>query len=187
MIEVRVFFWYFCYYCLKYRFWNKYKTSMLTDTLRMARYMYLLQHCFSMKSVCVPQWFLLLYLLHLCAHFLEKIPDQVVLELYNLYRILDSWHDLSSHLVYPLTTRVVGLPQMILQPVSSIFPCSPLPSIPVNNRKTGIWRRYRWRTRRNINLQQWEQEYRKKKKKKTGRGEELCCLHTHSSFAKSVL
>ena len=31
-------------------------------------------------------------------------------------------------LIYPLTARVVGAPQMILQPVSSIFPCSPLPS-----------------------------------------------------------
>ena len=31
-------------------------------------------------------------------------------------------------IIYPLTTRVVGAPQMILQPVSSIFPCSPLPS-----------------------------------------------------------
>ena len=28
----------------------------------------------------------------------------------------------------PLTARVVGAPQMILQPVFSIFPCSPLPS-----------------------------------------------------------
>ena len=28
----------------------------------------------------------------------------------------------------PLTARVVGAPQMISQPVSSIFPCSPLPS-----------------------------------------------------------
>ena len=33
---------------------------------------------------------------------------------------------------YPLTARVVGAPQMISQPVSSIFPCSPLPS--------GTWR-----------------------------------------------
>ena len=33
-----------------------------------------------------------------------------------------------SYLIYPLTKRVVGAPQMILQPVSSIFPCSPLPS-----------------------------------------------------------
>ena len=33
-----------------------------------------------------------------------------------------------SHLIYPLTTRVVGTPRMISQPVSSIFPCSPLPS-----------------------------------------------------------
>ena len=31
-------------------------------------------------------------------------------------------------IIYPLTMRVVGAPQMILQPVSSIFPCSPLPS-----------------------------------------------------------
>ena len=28
---------------------------------------------------------------------------------------------------YPLTARVVGAPQMISQPVSSIFPCSPKP------------------------------------------------------------
>ena len=35
---------------------------------------------------------------------------------------------LSSHLISPLTTRVVWAPQMILQPVSSILPCSPLPS-----------------------------------------------------------
>ena len=30
--------------------------------------------------------------------------------------------------IYPLTTRVIGAPQMILQPVCSIFPCSPLPT-----------------------------------------------------------
>ena len=30
-----------------------------------------------------------------------------------------------SHLIYPLMVRVVGAPQMILQPVTSIFPCSP--------------------------------------------------------------
>ena len=37
----------------------------------------------------------------------------------------------SLHLIIiinPLTARVVGAPQMILQPVFSIFPCSPLPS-----------------------------------------------------------
>ena len=33
---------------------------------------------------------------------------------------------------YPLTAGVVRAPQMISQPVSSIFPCSPLPS--------GTWR-----------------------------------------------
>ena len=31
-------------------------------------------------------------------------------------------------IIYPLTTRVVGAPQVISQAVSSIFPCSPLPS-----------------------------------------------------------
>ena len=35
-------------------------------------------------------------------------------------------------ITYPLTARVVGALQMISQPVSSIFPCSPLPS--------GTWR-----------------------------------------------
>ena len=35
-------------------------------------------------------------------------------------------------IIYPLTARVVGAPQMILQTVFSIFPCSPLPS--------GTWR-----------------------------------------------
>ena len=35
-------------------------------------------------------------------------------------------------IINPLTTRVVGAPWMILQPVFSIFPCSPLPS--------GTWR-----------------------------------------------
>ena len=34
----------------------------------------------------------------------------------------------SYHLIYPLTARVVGAPQMISQPVSSISPCSPLHS-----------------------------------------------------------
>ena len=31
-------------------------------------------------------------------------------------------------IIYPLTARVTGAPHMISQPVSSIFPCSPLPS-----------------------------------------------------------
>ena len=34
----------------------------------------------------------------------------------------------SHHLIYPLTARIVGAPQMSSQPVSSIFLCSPLPS-----------------------------------------------------------
>ena len=31
-------------------------------------------------------------------------------------------------IIFPLIAMVVGAPQMISQPVSSIFPCSPLPS-----------------------------------------------------------
>ena len=31
-------------------------------------------------------------------------------------------------IIYSLTARVVGAPQKISQPVSFIFPCSPLPS-----------------------------------------------------------
>ena len=38
----------------------------------------------------------------------------------------------SSYLICPLTSKVVWALQMISQPVSSIFPCSPLPS--------GTWR-----------------------------------------------
>ena len=47
----------------------------------------------------------------------------------------DELHACSFHcyiiiiIFYPLTARVVGAPQMISQPVSSIFPCSPLPSV----------------------------------------------------------
>ena len=39
---------------------------------------------------------------------------------------------LSLSLIYPLTAKVIGAPQMISQTVSSIFPCRPLPS--------GTWR-----------------------------------------------
>ena len=49
----------------------------------------------------------------------------------HLNRKQTSQH-ISSHFIYPLTTRVVGTPQMISQPVFSIFPCSQLPS--------GTWR-----------------------------------------------
>ena len=37
---------------------------------------------------------------------------------------------ISSCFIYPFTMRVTGAPQMISQPVSSIFPCSALPSAP---------------------------------------------------------
>ena len=36
--------------------------------------------------------------------------------------------DIIIIIINALTARVVGAPQMILQPVFSIFPCSPLPS-----------------------------------------------------------
>ena len=38
------------------------------------------------------------------------------------------WTCLIIIIIYPLTARVVGAPQMTSQPVSSIFPCSLLPS-----------------------------------------------------------
>ena len=38
------------------------------------------------------------------------------------------YYNSTDRLIYPLTVRVIGAPQTILQPVSSIFPCSPLPS-----------------------------------------------------------
>ena len=37
-------------------------------------------------------------------------------------------------IINPLTVRVIWAPQMILQPVFSIFPCSPLPSGTCNSR-----------------------------------------------------
>ena len=53
--------------------------------------------------------------------------EQVALESPNERPSLSKTHH--HHLIiYPLTARVVGAPQMISQPVSSIFPCSPLPS-----------------------------------------------------------
>ena len=36
--------------------------------------------------------------------------------------------DIIITIINPLTARVIGAPQMIWQPVFSIFPCSPLPS-----------------------------------------------------------
>ena len=48
---------------------------------------------------------------------------------YLLWQFLYVVIQLSSHhLIYPLTTKVVRTLQMISQPVSSMFPCSPLPS-----------------------------------------------------------
>ena len=40
----------------------------------------------------------------------------------------NQWPIIIIIIINPLTARVVGAPQMILQPVFSIFPCSPLPS-----------------------------------------------------------
>ena len=53
----------------------------------------------------------------------------------STYDWLQTWITITSHhrialfiIIYPLTARIVGAPQMISQPVSSSFPCSPLPS-----------------------------------------------------------
>ena len=47
-------------------------------------------------------------------------------------QLLCSIPSIINIITYPLTSRVVGTRQMISQPVSSIFPCPPLPS--------GTWR-----------------------------------------------
>ena len=62
--------------------------------------------------------------------------DWTVVNKHRLYEyhlnFITVWIPSKSHLICPLTARVVGAPQIISQPVSSIFPCSPLPS--------GTWR-----------------------------------------------
>ena len=56
---------------------------------------------------------------------LGNLSDSQTLALWSSQYLL-------THLINPLTVRVVGAPQIISQPVSSIFLCSPLPS--------GTWR-----------------------------------------------
>ena len=47
----------------------------------------------------------------------------------SMCRLPKKWaKPISFHLISLLTVRVIWAPQMISQPVSSIFPCSPLPS-----------------------------------------------------------
>ena len=46
----------------------------------------------------------------------------------NMYVSPKCKADIIIIIINPLTARIVGAPQMILQPVFSIFPCSPLPS-----------------------------------------------------------
>ena len=60
------------------------------------------------------------------SDMLTKYRDGPCLCLAIYYRISMSF--LLLLLICPLTVRVVGAPQMISQPVSSIFPCSSLPS-----------------------------------------------------------
>ena len=50
--------------------------------------------------------------------------------IYKRHLVIDksTWINLIIIIINPLTARVVGAPQMILQPVFSIFHCSPLPS-----------------------------------------------------------
>ena len=79
-----------------------------------------------------------------CSHERKK-PPHMGSSLYSSWtmilpaHIMHHHHHLKRHfdirselfiviIIYPLTTRVFGAPQMISQPVFSIFPCSPLPS-----------------------------------------------------------
>ena len=59
-------------------------------------------------------------LLTYCAYVLNLII-QTQLRILTHFIFLSRFRSLSSHLIYPLTARVVGAPQMISQPVSSIF------------------------------------------------------------------
>ena len=53
-------------------------------------------------------------------------------------------HTSTSHL--SLNVRVTGAPQMVSQPVSSIFPCSPLPSVTWRTCKMVLDRPDEWET-----------------------------------------
>ena len=62
---------------------------------------------------------------------LSSLDDGVVIHLFSYRRIII--------ITFPLTMRVVGAPQVISQPVSSIFPCSALPFHPVeDNRRSPV-------------------------------------------------
>ena len=45
-----------------------------------------------------------------------------------IYSVEENLNTIIIIIINPLTARVVGAPQMLLQPVFSIFPCSPPPS-----------------------------------------------------------
>ena len=78
---------------------------------------------FKEKSGILTVFFLLLPLLPLENNDFEKAR-------YCKHRLYTEF--IIIIIINPKTARVVGAPQMILQPVFSIFPCSPLPS--------GTWR-----------------------------------------------
>ena len=64
-----------------------------------------------------------------CKHFVNvplKTPNKMVYGDLGRYPLFVN--SCIIIIINPLTARVVGAPQMILQPVFSIFPCSPLPS-----------------------------------------------------------
>ena len=71
-------------------------------------------------------------LLHIC-----KLYNKILLLYVTSYPMTESANSVCKNtlnfcviiiIINSLTARVVGAPQMILQPVLSIFPCSPLPS-----------------------------------------------------------
>ena len=64
-----------------------------------------------------------------------QTPSQVNTHIHNSFHVSNDTQVKSTSFIIiiiiinisPLTARVVGAPQIILQPISSIFPCSPLP------------------------------------------------------------
>ena len=74
-------------------------------------------------------WELSLVLPFVCAATSCKQQFALTLYLKDIYTFpLTSCQFIITTIIYPVTMRVVGAPEMISQPVTSVFTCSSLPS-----------------------------------------------------------
>ena len=76
----------------------------------------------------LPQFLLLLSLVVFFFKFDAHFPNSCAYFCYVLLKLNVGIIIIIVIIISPLTARVIGAPQMISQPVSSISPCSPLPS-----------------------------------------------------------